>query len=87
MRLLAGWNGVPLVGIGHSTIEGADPCLKAQKYPEIRCQVAGGHAQQGMFGIWVSDQDSQRRKIRVWKSSNNPTFRLRRVVVLLLGAF
>ena len=63
MRLLAGWNGVPLVGIGHSTVEGADPCLKAPKYPEIRCQVAGRYAQQDMFGIWVSDQDSKRREI------------------------
>ena len=74
MRLLAGWNGVPLVGIGHSRIEGADPCLKAPKYPEFRCQVAGGYAQQDMFGIWVSDQDSKRRRIRVWKSSYNPTW-------------
>ena len=62
MRLLAGWNGVPLVGIGHSTIEGADPCLKAPKYPEIRCQVAGRYAQQDKFGIWVSDQDCKEKQ-------------------------
>lgn len=74
MRLLAGWNGVPLVGIGHSTIEGADPCLKAPKYPEIQCQVAGRYAQQDKFGIWVSDQDCKEKQIEGWKSSNNPSF-------------
>ena len=86
MRLLAGWNGVPLVGIGHTTIEGADPCLKAPKYPEFRCQVAGGYAQQDMFGIWVSDQDCKEKRV---KSGSLVTTQVssQKSRCLLVGAF